>query len=567
MAGPRAVRVVTEVAAVDRPFDYLVPEHLASLGIGDRVRVDFNHRSVRAWVVGEATPEPDLKPIAKWLGYGPPAEMLEFLSWASDRWLAPLARFLVSASPTRLVTSLPPAPPARALSAAITGRLVEFAPGVVQLSPTTDPLDLVLSAYRAVQSTPGSLLVVAPTDAWARRLRGRLEQRGCEVAGTDQWDRMRAGWPIVVGARGAAMAPVPHVSGAVVLDVDDESLRSDSVPTWHAYDVLAERCRREGRPLWASSMFPSPRFLLGSWYRGGDIAGGWPRLAVVDRRGGDPHDGLLARETLDDVHRALAGNEPVAVVVVHQRLGRGRLLACAQCHELYRCSVCTQAEEEVDDAVACASAHEPRERFCRSCGSTRVKRLRQGVSTVQRDLEAQLGQRISVVTAADPLDVELARVVVGTEAVFQRVRRASLVVIDDFDQYLLAARESARRQAVGVVGRAGRLVGARREGRGHVVAQTRRGEDPVLRALAEGSFEELLDEELETARVLGLSPFGATASLRGDGADDFAAALDGSRVRVSTGAGGVVVRAPDVETLLTALRAPTRPPSLRIAVE
>lgn len=559
--------MVTEVAAVDRPFDYLVPERFDSLGPGDRVRVDFNHRSVRAWVLGEATPTPELKPIGKWLGYGPPGEMLEFLTWASDRWLAPLARLLVSASPKRLVTALPPAPPARPLSATIAARLGTFEPGVVQLAPTTDPLDLVLSAYRATQSTPGSLLVVAPTDAWARRLRGRLEQRGCEVAGTDQWERMRAGWPIVVGARGAAMAPVAHVAGAVILDVDDESLRSDSTPTWHAYDVLAERCRREQRPLWASSMFPSPRFMLGGWTRSNDLAGGWPRLTVVDRRGGDPHDGLLARETLDAVHRALAGSEPVAAVIVHQRLGRGRLLACAQCHELYRCAVCTLAEQEFDDTVACASAHEPRERFCRSCGSTRVKRLRQGVSTVQRDLEAQIGQPISVVTAADPLDAQLARVVVGTEAVFQRVRRASLVVVDDFDQYLLAARESARRQAVGVVGRAGRLVGARRDGRGGVIAQTRRGEDPVLRALVEGSFDDLLDDELETARVLGLAPFGAAATLRGDDAEAFAAALDTTLVRVSVGAGGVVVHAHDTETLLTALRGPTRPPSLRVAVE
>lgn len=567
MTGPRAVRVVTEVAAVDRPFDYLVPDHLVSLQLGDRVRVDFNHRSVRAWVVDEASLAPDLKPIGKWLGFGPPAEMLEFLTWASSRWLAPLARLLVSASPKRLVTALPTAPAKSALNASITGGLDAFEPGVIQLAPTTDPLGLVLHAYETTRTSPGSLLVVAPTDAWARRLRGRLEQRGCDVAGTDQWERMRAQWPIVVGARGAAMAPVAHIAGAVILDVDDEALRSESVPTWHAYDVLVERCRREGRPLWATSMFPSPRFMVGGWHREAGLAGGWPRLTVVDRRGGDPHDGLLARESLDAVHQALAGSDPVAVVVVHQRLGRGRLLACAQCHELYRCAVCTLAEQEVDDLVACTNGHEPRERYCRSCGSTRIKRLRQGVSTVQRDLEAQIGQPVSVVTAADPLDGALARVVVGTEAVFQRVRRASLVVVDDFDQYLLAPRESARRQAVGVVGRAGRLVGARRDGRGSVLAQTRRGEDAVLRSLEEGAFDELLDDELETARVLGLAPFGAVATLRGEDAAAFASALDDERVRVSVGAQGMIVRARDVETLLDALNGPSRPASLRVAVE
>jgi len=51
---PRAVRVVTEVAAVDREFDYLVTDATAALAVGDRVRVNLHGRSVRGWVVGEA---------------------------------------------------------------------------------------------------------------------------------------------------------------------------------------------------------------------------------------------------------------------------------------------------------------------------------------------------------------------------------------------------------------------------------------------------------------------------------------------------------------------------------
>ena len=79
--------------------------------------------------------------------------------------------------------------------------------------------------------------------------------------------------------------------------------------------------------------------------------------------------------------------------------------------------------------------------------------------------------------------------------------------------------------------------------------------------------DELLDDELETARVLGLAPFGAVATLRGEEAAAFASALDGERVRVSVGAQGVVVRADDVETLLDALNVRSRPASLRVAVE
>ena len=76
---------------------------------------------------------------------------------------------------------------------------------MLQLSPTTDPLALILGAYAQCEGREGSLVVLVPTEGWAQRLRGRLEQRGCAVAsGEEQWDRMRAGWPVVVGPRGSS---------------------------------------------------------------------------------------------------------------------------------------------------------------------------------------------------------------------------------------------------------------------------------------------------------------------------------------------------------------------------
>ena len=336
MSAARAVRIITEVAAVDRPFDYLVTERTQRADVGDRVRVDFNGRSVRGWVTGAADVSPDLKPLTKWLGYGPPASLLELLAWASERWYSPLSRFLLSSSPKRLITELPSAPAARALASAVLEGVHNVEPGVLEVAPTTDPLPLVLAAYEATRESDGSLLVLVPTESWAGRLRGRLEQRGCPVAaGEEQWDRMRAGWPIVVGARGTALAPVPRVSGTVIIDADDEAYQSTATPTWDAVTMVRERCRRDAAPLWCTSSLPSPSLLNDGAYRAwGDIAGAWPRIALVDRRQSDPHDGVLARHSLEAARLALESDEPVAVVVVLQRLGDGRLVACAKCGEL-----------------------------------------------------------------------------------------------------------------------------------------------------------------------------------------------------------------------------------------
>ncbi len=570
MTAGRAVRIITEVGAVDRPFDYALSESTQQCGVGDRVRVNFNNRSVRGWVLGEADADRELKPVMKWLGYGPPPALLGLLEWASQRWFSPLSRFLISSSPHRLITSLPERPAAEvtALDVAATARYVE--PGILQLAPTFDPLPLVLGAYERTRDRTGALLVLVPTESWANRLRGRLEQRGLAVAsGEGEWDRMRAGWPVVVGARGTALAPVPRVVGAVIIDADDEAYRSEASPTWDAFNMLAERCRRENAPLWATSMIPSPSLLgRGPYQKVGDIARGWPRVDVIDRRTTDPRDGVLSGPALDAAHRALAGDEAVAVAVVLQRLGTGRLFACRSCGELARCAQCGQAELEAEGGLSCREGHELRANFCRSCGATNLKPVRVGVTTLARDVAAQLSQPVSEVTSSSDPAATLARVVVGTEAVWQRVRRCGVVIFVDFDQYLLAPRESARRAAISAVGKAGRLVGARSEARGRVVVQTRRGDDVVLRDLERGDFDDIVNEDVATAQLLGLAPFGASAHVSGAAAGEFVEQLRDTDVTVHRVEGGFVLRASDPDTLTRALRSLERPAGrLRVAVE
>jgi len=315
-------------------------------------------------------------------------------------------------------------------------------------------------------------------------------------------------------------------------------------------------------------MIPSPSLLAeGAYLVGEDVVGGWPRVEVVDRRNADPHEGVLSPAALAAARRALEGEEAVALVVIHQRLGTGRLLACRSCGELARCATCHQAESEVDGRLTCAEGHESRAVFCRHCGSTGLRRLRVGVSTLARDVAAQVGRAVSEVTAASEDTANLERVVVGTEAVWQRVRRAGAVVFVDVDQYLLAPRDAARRSAITAVGKAGRLVGSRREARGLVVLQTRRGEDVVLGALERGEFSAIIDDDVETARLLGLDPFSASAEVTGDGAAAFVASITSTSLEVIETPTGFVLRASDAATLTGVLRATPRPAQkFRVAV-
>jgi len=408
--------------------------------------------------------------------------------------------------------------------------------------------------------------VLVPTDAWAQRLRGRLEQRGLAVAhGDAQWSRMRAGWPVIVGARGAAFAPTARLCGAVIVDADDEAYRSEGSPTWDAASVVAERCQRDGAPLWATAVLPSPSVVaLGELREQRDLAG-WPAVEIVDRRGRDPHEGVLTLPAVMAAQRALEGSEPIAVAVILQRLGGGRLYACKKCGELARCLVCGQAERDDGDLLVCPDGHEPRENFCRACSATNLRRVQSGVTTLARDVAAQLGEAVTEVTASTE-GTPPTRVVVGTEAVFTRIRRCGVVIFVDYDQYLLAPRTEARRQAIDAVVKAGRLVGSRRDARGVVVVQTRR-DDEVLNALRTGDVAALRRDDIETAEVLGLPPFGAMAEVSGEGAADFLASLDTHQLRVATKDGVTTLRAATIETLSDALARGVRGAGkLRVAV-
>jgi primosomal protein N' (replication factor Y) len=196
--------------------------------------------------------------------------------------------------------------------------------------------------------------------------------------------------------------------------------------------------------------------------------------------------------------------------------------------------------------------------MCAACGRTRLKVLRVGVSRVREELAALLSTEVAEVTGGDDAPIPDTAVLVGTEAVLHRVRRAAVVAFLDFDMHLLAPRLSAAEESLGLLARAGRLVGGRGEaGAGLVVVQTRLPDHEVLTAAVSGNPGPLTDHELSVRRELSLPPFRALAELSGPGAAELFAALglDGGPV----GDGRWLLRVADHETLCDRLAAVPRP--------
>ena len=352
-------------------------------------------------------------------------------------------------------------------------------------------------------------------------------RRGCPATGA--WDAARAGWPVVVGSRAGAWAPVPRLAAAIVLDAHDASYREESAPTYSAVDVLLERARRQGAPCVLASPVP-PVALAAARDMTETLAPppaqervGWATLERVDRRGADPRTGMfseefvrLARAVLDDPAAASRG----PLVCVYNRTGGARLLACRHCGELARCTRCGAAASRPRDeeVLRCPRCGDTRPVVCAACGRLRMKTLRAGVSRLREELAALLGVGVGEVAGPRPGGAEPAlpdeRVLVGTEAVLHRVRHAAAVAFLDIDLHLLAARLTAVEDTLALLVRAARLVGARGSGPAwaRVQAQTRVPDHAVLTAVSRGEPQPVLDEETAMRRLSGLPPFAALAA-------------------------------------------------------
>ncbi len=581
--GQRVVRVLPDVPAIDRAFDYAVPEPFADrVGVGSVVRVPLHGRRVRGWVL-EVDVEPPagirLLPLSGVTGHGPAPELAELARWAAWRWSGRLAQFLGTASPSTAVRGLPP-PRRNRYSVAVAGdeltALTTEAlalPGPVLRVP---PAVAVGPLVATVAVTCGTTVVVAPTHADAERLGRALRSIGLQVANLPHgWAAAAAGVDVIVGARAAVWAPAEGLGAIVVVDEHDEAHGSEATPTWHAREVAVERARRAGVPCLLISPCPSQESLAGSRLVVGSRSferAGWPAVDVVDRGLEDPiRVDLFSPRLLD----AIAGGG--RVIGVLNRTGRVRLLACGACGELARCEVCEAAVGTGEhDQLVCARCSTTRPQICLRCGSGRLRSRRLGISRVREDLERLVGEPVVEVSGRSKPDADSdqalrrARVVVGTEAVLHRVDHADVVAFLDFDAELLAPRVRAAEEALGLLARAARITGGRRDG-GRLILQTRLPRHEVVQAAVLADPARVADVESRRRHDLSLPPVSAVALVSGDAAAVFVGALVGRPGIEVLGPsdGAWLVRAPDHGVLCDALAATPRPEQgrLRVAVD
>ena len=535
-ASLRAVRVIPDVPAIDKPFDYSVPQSWIEDGRADRikvgtmVRVPFSGRQVNGWVLEiDIQPEEgiNLLPLSKYRSVGPSPEVIDLARWAAHRWAGRLNRFLTTASPPKNVPSLEQRKDGiektktTANDAVWLQEAVKRKETVLRLPPSQDAV-AVASEFVA----KGNTLILFPSISGAQKLAAGLKRKGLHVSVVpEQWQHAAVGGS-VVGSRSAAFAPIVDLSAVVVFDEHDASYQEERAPTWNARDVVVERAKRKDVPCVLVSAIPTLEAI--SWGHQIKLSrkeerDGWPIVEIIDRRVDDPIRSGLLSQKLTSILR----DETGPVVCILNRKGRSRLLACDRCGSLARCEKhfipLTQKE---DHALECPSGCNDRPLVCDSCGSTRFKNLRAGIARLREELEALSKKKVVEISSDSKGKIPDSDIYIGTEAALHRVKRASQVVFLEFDQELLAPRFRAAEQAASLLIRSARLIGERNGG-GRLIIQTRQPEHEVLQAVLHANPEKLIEAESERRRLLQLPPYSALAQISGASASEMVQSLSG----------------------------------------
>lgn len=570
-------RVLPDVTAVDKAFDYLIPDELGRrVRAGSVVRVMLAGRKVRGWVLdADIATDVDpakLRPVLAVISAGPPREVVALCEWIAWQYCGPFAAVLRSATapnnvpadifetaasdsqasdsggrdggspigvgtlvadslgePASEVDRAADALAAAARQAALrppgTGALDSVA--VVRWPPRHDRRRLVAQLLAPTGSTIVLTADGARAAAFARWLRtitanvALLHSDEHPSSRTAAWRLAAAGNCVVVGGRMAVLAPVPDLRAVIVIDDADEALQEERTPTWHAREALLERAAQLGAASYVVSPAPTVTAIAKSQQIPAVLAPpaaiereGWPRIEVIDVRDEPPMTRLVSAPLVAAIRACVDAGAPSLLIL--NRRGGVRLLRCAACNSLTRWDALGRPlwDHDTPDDI------EVKPTFCVNCGGTKLRVLSGGVQRLAPELRALLnGPDVEVVDAAvtEAPDVP---VLLGTEALLHRRevrrRRPGLVAFLDFDAELYATRYRANEQALWLAVRASHAMSGRTRGECRVIVQTHEPDHLVVRALQLGDPTLMSSDELERRRTFGLPPFSALAEVRGD---------------------------------------------------
>lgn len=362
------------------------------------------------------------------------------------------------------------------------------------------------------------------------------------------WEQISQGKVhVVVGARSAIFAPVPHL-GLIVLDEEHEtSFKQDSAPRYHARDVALWRAKDLNIPLVLGTATPS----IESWFHANSgkyqlatlprrvMQLELPRVQAIDLRNiwqGTGSRSAISPPLAHSMDRELAAGGQVILLL--NRRGYSTHVQCSACGFVVKCPDCDIAlthHRHTESALCHYCDYEiPSPSRCPSCKQGGLNYRGLGTQKLEAEVRARfpnypalrmdsdtmVGQN-SHEKALERFQQGEIRILLGTQMIakgldFPNVTLVGVVYADltlhmpDF-----RAAERTVQLLVQVAGRAGRG-----EKGGAVYIQTLTPDHPAIAAACQHDFRKFADTEIELRRDFQYPPFSQLARIvvRGENA-------------------------------------------------
>lgn len=350
---------------------------------------------------------------------------------------------------------------------------------------------------------------------------------------------MRGEARVVAGARSALFLPFQALGLIVVDEEHDQVYKQEDGVIYHARDMAVVRARFENCPIVLASATPSLESFVNArrgryeWLKLAHRHGGaeMPEVRLIDLRQEQGEIGQYLSAPLRDALGQTLGAGEQALVFLNRR-GYAPLTLCLACGHKETCRNCSAwlVEHRTRGKLVCHHCgHETAiPKTCLACGAQdSLIACGPGVERVEEELRATFpGARIAIASSDTLQDPAEARkfihafsagkvdILIGTQIVAKGHHFPNLTLAGVVDADLGSSAGDPRagertfqllHQVSGRSGRGGK--------KGLVLIQTRNPDDPVMRALAAGSRDAFLEEEIAARERSMMPPFGRLVSL------------------------------------------------------
>jgi primosomal protein N' (replication factor Y) (superfamily II helicase) len=565
---------------LNQAFTYRVPEGLR-VGVGDYVLVPFAGRMLPAVVWGEGSGDVasnKIKPIAEALTHLPPmpAGMREFVERAARYTLSPRGAVLKMCLPSFAALHVPTAreraasfapvcytPPSLTDAQAVASDTLKstvgarFSVSVLDGVTGSGKTEVYFDAMAGALAAGKQVLVLLPEIAlsvqWLSRFEARFGTRPHIWHSSISPAQRKHTWraivrgeaQVVVGARSALFLPYANVGMVVVDEEHEATFKQDDGVMYHARDMAVMKAHIEKIPVVLASATPS----LETWhnvqqkkyqlislpkrYTGVEL----PQVQLVDMRQETLGRGdFLAKSLMDSVVQAMADGKQALLFL--NRRGYAPLMLCQHCGHRFECKSCSAWLVQHKHAPRLSCHHcghaEMVPKACPACGSEeKLQAVGPGIERIAEEIARRIPDaRVAVLSSDNESHDEVQQVLaamqngeldvlIGTQLIakghhFPKLRVVGVV---DADLGLEGGDPRAVERTYQVLHQIGGRAG-REEERGLVFIQTYAPTHPVMKALAAGERDALMELELKMRKVAHMPPFSRLANVLIDGTDE-----------------------------------------------